>query len=285
MKNYVLIGIGYVSPKHLKAIKENNGNLIAALDPHDSVGILDSYFPECSFFTEFERLDRYCCKLIDSGTKIDYVSICSPNYLHDAHCRFALRLGADAICEKPLVLKERNLDQLKKIEEQTGSKVYTILQLRLNETLIKLRNDISKKDVKSNVNIRYITPRGRWYKYSWKGDISKSGGLHTNIGIHLFDLMSWIFGKNTFQVIYNKTEGTICGTLNYEKAVCNFYLSTNGDKPERIITIDNEEIEFSKGFTDLHTLSYKNILEGDGFGIEDTRESIRICEKITQLIV
>jgi UDP-N-acetyl-2-amino-2-deoxyglucuronate dehydrogenase len=282
MKRFILIGIGYVSPKHMKAIKDNSGELIAALDPHDSVGILDSYFPDCHFFTEFERFDRHCSKLIDSGTKIDYVSIASPNYLHDAHCRFALRIGADAICEKPLVLKERNLDQLKTLEEKTNQKIYTILQLRLNKKLIELKNEILISSAFQNILIEYITPRGRWYEHSWKGNFEKSGGIHYNIGIHLFDLVTWLLGPPTSFGIHKYSKNEVIGRLNFgNHASCNFHLSTEGTKPKRSIVINNEEIEFSNGFTDLHTLSYQKILEGEGFGIEEARLSIRLCEKIS----
>lgn len=290
MANFILLGCaGYVAPKHLKAIKDCGGNLLAALDPHDSVGILDSFFPECKFFTEFERFDRHCSKLMRSDTPIDYVSIVSPNYLHDAHCRFALRLGAHAICEKPLVLKEKNLDQLKLIEEETNRKIYTILQLRLNPDLQYYKDNLDGEK-HYNCNVRYVTPRGSWYLYSWKGNVEKSGGIATNIGIHLFDLMTWLFGPSCYDLdkcifIDEQSEKHIEGLVCLERAFVDFHLSIEG-KPERTLDFGNgNKIEFSNGFTDLHTKSYLEILSGNGFGLEEARESIRICEHIRNLKV
>ena len=285
MPNFILLGCaGYVAPKHMKAIKDCGGELIAAVDPHDSVGILDSYFPRCSFFTEFERFDRHCDKLIRSGTPIDYVSICSPNYLHDAHARFALRIGADAICEKPLALKERNLLGLRELEQESGRSINCILQLRLNEQLIQIKNDIRDSSSRKRVNLIYVTPRGEWYLHSWKGNEEKSGGLATNIGIHLFDLIVWMFGELVAPItLSKKTKKTVSGIVSLQKADVCFTLSVEGASPCRKMEIDGEEIEFSKGFTDLHSESYRQILLGNGFGIDDALPSIRICEQIRDM--
>lgn len=258
---------GYIAPRHLKAIKDVGGELIAAIDPHDSVGILDSYFPECKFFTEFERFERFCEKEIRNHS-IDYVSICSPNYLHDAHCRFALRIGADAICEKPLVLKERNLDALMELEEKTHQKVYSILQLRLSERISEIRKAIEAGW--KEVIIDYWTPRGPWYKYSWKGNVGKSGGLATNIGIHLFDLIFSLFGQ-PIDHIGGNLDGDIMGNLLYpDDKFIHYFLSISTDhsaKRELIIhrnddQLADDQFDLSKGFADLHTKSYQEILEG-----------------------
>jgi len=251
--NFALIGAaGYVAPKHMEAIKNIGGNLIAAIDPQDSVGILDSYFPNCSFFTEFERFDRFCEKLRRNRENIDYVSICSPNYLHDAHCRFALRINANAVCEKPLVLKNKNLDALEDIESERGKRIYTILQLRLHHNAIKLKKLISKTKGNFSVVVEYVAPRGLWYNYSWKGSVEKSGGLATNIGIHLFD---------------------------FAKASVKFHLSTVGE-PSKVFVVNDKNYDFSVNFTELHTNSYQNIVEGSGFGIEDVRPAVKLCEEI-----
>ena len=286
MSNFALIGAaGFVAPRHMKAIKDCGGNLVAALDPHDSVGILDSYFPECAFFTEFERFDRHCSKLMKTNNPIDYVSICSPNYLHDSHIRFALRLGSHAICEKPLVLKEKNLDQLKLVEEETGRKIYTILQLRLNPELQKIRENIDSEKC-YECDIRYITSRGSWYSYSWKGNVEKSGGIATNIGIHLFDLMTWLFGRPIFNdleaaiEIYQNDGKCVRGNICLGNSFINFHLSIKGQMERSLSFEGGQKFEFSNGFTDLHTKSYLEILSGNGFGIEEARESIRICEYI-----
>lgn len=288
MRNFCLIGAaGFVAPRHMKAIKDCGGNLIAAIDPHDSVGVLDKYFPECKFFTEFERFDRHCSKLMRSNTPIDYVSICSPNYLHDAHIRFSLRLGAHAICEKPLVLKEKNLDQIKFLEEETNRKVYTILQLRLNPDLKYLKENLVH-DKFYPCKINYVTPRGSWFDHSWKGNIEKSGGIATNIGIHLFDVSTWLFGSPLYSLengvrIFNAGSRFVEGTMSLDKGKIDFYLSTLG-KPERTLDLgDGHKLEFSNGFTDLHTKSYLEILSGNGFGLEEARESIRICEYIRKI--
>jgi len=282
VKNFVLMGAaGYVAPRHMKAIKSVGGDLVAAYDPHDSVGILDSYFPDCAFFTEFERLDRHIEKLRMKGIDIDYVSVASPNYLHDAHCRWALRIGADAICEKPLVNNVRNLFSLRDLEN--GNKVYTILQLRLHENAIRAAKLASEKTF-SKVRVNYCTPRGKWYMHSWKGDVSKSGGLATNIGVHLFDLVSWLFGphggKGSVHVETSEPD-VVSGRLTLSSADVEWRLSVRQDeRPQRTFEINGEPIEFSEGFAGLHDKSYERILDGRGFGIIDAFHSIDICEAI-----
>jgi UDP-N-acetyl-2-amino-2-deoxyglucuronate dehydrogenase len=296
MQNFALIGIaGYIAPRHLQAIKETNNNLIAAMDTHDSVGILDRYFPDVSFFTEFERFDRHAEKLkreSDSG-RINYVSICSPNFLHDAHIRFALRIGADAICEKPLVLNPWNLDALEELETIHGRKVNTILQLRVHPSLIKLKEDLEKKksNTKKEITLTYITTRGLWYHYSWKGVREKSGGIATNIGIHFFDLLMWLFGDVQQSEVYYSDQNKIGGFLELKDANVKWFLSLDrNDLPKkaieenkvtvRSIIVDGEEIQFSEGFTDLHTKVYENTLNGKGFGIRDARPSIKLVYDI-----
>lgn len=295
-KNFALIGAaGYVAPKHMKAIKETGNNLVAALDNSDSVGILDSFSYDVSFFTEFERFDRHAEKLrrVDEKRKIHYVSICSPNYLHDAHMRFALRIGADAICEKPLVLNPWNLDAIKLMEEETGKKVYTVLQLRVHPSIIDLKTKImaAPKQKKYDVDLTYITSRGMWYFNSWKGDPSKSGGIATNIGIHFFDMLIWLFGDVRYQELHLADKKKTAGFIELDNACVRWFLSVDPkDLPEqakaggvptfRSITIDEKEIEFSGGFTDLHTLVYKDILEGRGYGIEDARPSLNLVASI-----
>jgi len=277
-KNFILVGAaGYVAPRHMAAIKAIGGDLIAAYDPHDSVGILDTYFPDCEFFTEFERLDRHVEKLRYEGTAINYVSIASPNYLHDAHCRWALRVGADAICEKPLVLNERNLDSLARLENT--NRVWTVLQLRLHPKAIEAKAKYATKY--HQVNVDYITPRGKWYQYSWKGNVEKSGGLATNIGVHLFDLVVWMFGACISLRIEKRDMNSISGMLLLERADVKWRLSINQDEQkQRAFQIDGENIELSDHFDELHTVVYENILTGNGFGIEDTRQAIRVCEDI-----
>jgi UDP-N-acetyl-2-amino-2-deoxyglucuronate dehydrogenase len=300
MKRFALIGAGgYIAPRHMKAIKDTGNILVAAMDRCDSVGIIDSYFPDADFFTEFERFDRHIDKLKRKGEKIDYVSICSPNYLHDAHIRWALRSGADAICEKPLVLNPWNLDGLEEIEKETGKKVYNILQLRVHPSIIALKEKIQKeyqqKGKKYNVDLSYITSRGKWYFVSWKGVLEKSGGVATNIGIHFFDMLIWIFGdvKHT-EVHYSEPLKKMGGFIELEKANVRWFLSVDyNDLPEHIkqkgqrtyrsITFDGEEIEFSEGFTDLHTVVYQDILNGGGFGINDARPSIELVYQIRNL--
>ena len=294
MKNFALIGAGgYIAPRHMKAIKDTGNNLIAALDKHDSVGVLDSYFPEANFFTEFERFDRHLEKLKRQDIKTDYVSICSPNYLHDAHIRFGLRIGANAICEKPLVLNPWNIDALEEIENETGKRVFTILQLRLHPAIIQLKQkiDAAAKDKKFNVNLQYITSRGNWYHTSWKGDIQKSGGIATNIGVHFFDMLMWIFGGVKQNDVSKHTDDTAAGTLELKRATVNWMLSINentlppdvrvaGKRTFRTLSIDGEEFEFSDGFTELHTLSYTNILAGNGFPLSETRRAIQLVHDI-----
>lgn len=298
MKNFALIGAaGFIASRHFKAIKETGNNLVAALDKHDNVGILDSYFPNADFFTEFERFDRHLDKLKRKGEKVDYISICSPNYLHDSHIRFALRSGANAICEKPLVLNPWNLDALKEIENETGKRVFTILQLRLHPTIIALRERIlsGPKDKKYDINLDYITSRGNWYQTSWKGDNAKSGGIATNIGIHFFDMLIWIFGPVLSIKVSLLNADSASGFLELERARVNWFLSISYDQlPEEIkkagkrthrsLRMEGEEIEFSEGFTDLHTKSYDGILAGEGFGIKEATPSIELVYKIRNSI-
>ena len=295
MKRFALIGVGgYIAPRHLKAIKETGNVLVAALDKNDSVGILDAYFPDADFFTEFERFDRHLEMLKrNKGQSVDYVSICSPNYLHDAHVRFALRIGADAICEKPLVLNPWNVTALNEIEKETGRHINTILQLRLHPALIALKERIDRAPQNKifDIDLTYITSRGHWYMVSWKGDISKSGGIANNIGIHFFDMLSWIFGdvKRNIVHVYEPTKAA--GFLELNRARVRWFLSLDRNdlpfipqpaKPMtyRSITIDGEEIDFSDGFTGLHTESYRQILAGHGFGPQDVVTSIEIVSAI-----
>lgn len=289
--NFALIGAGgFVAPRHLRAIRDNDQKLLAILDPNDSVGIIDSYFPDASFFTEFERFDRHCEKLRRQGEdkRIEYVSICSPNYLHDAHIRFALRADANAICEKPLVLNPWNADALKSLEKETGREVYTILQLRLHPSIIALKKKIEaeKSKKKYDIVLTYITPRGKWYHYSWKGDMLKSGGIATNIGIHFFDMLTWIFGKAKSNILHYYKEDKAGGVVELENANVKWFLSIDkndlkeGDKTFRSITMNGEEMEFSEGFTDLHTNSYTEILKGNGFRIDEAMPSIEAVYEI-----
>ena len=295
MKNFALIGAaGYIAPRHLKAIKETKNNLIAALDKFDSVGIMDSYFPEADFFVEFERFDRHIEKLKRrKSVNLDYVSICTPNYLHDAHIRMALRRDAHAICEKPLVLNPWNIDALTDIEKETKKKVYTILQLRLHSSIIALRNKVLKgpKDKIYDVDLTYLTSRGHWYYTSWKGDVSKSGGIASNIGVHFYDMLSWVFGDVKQNIVHLHTHDRASGYLEFEKARVRWFLSIDyntipneirekGQRTYRSITVDGEEIEFSGGFTELHTTSYKDILDGNGFGLAEAKQSIEIVHEI-----
>jgi UDP-N-acetyl-2-amino-2-deoxyglucuronate dehydrogenase len=298
--NFGLIGAGgYIAPRHLKAIKETGNHLVAALDKYDGVGIMDSFFPEAEFFTEPERFDRFMDKLRrrDPQNKIDFVSICSPNYLHDAHIRLALRNDAHAICEKPLVLNPWNLDALREIDNETGKHIYTILQLRLHPAIIALKEQIASgpADKIYDVDLAYITSRGKWYHISWKGDISKSGGIATNIGIHFFDMLTWIFGDVKENNVKQYSSEHASGTLLLEKARVNWFLSINSDHlPEqalaagkrtfRSILVNGNEVEFSEGFTELHTRSYEHILSGKGFGLEDARRSIEIVQKIREQV-
>lgn len=295
MKNFSLIGAsGYIAPRHMKAIKDTGNNLVAALDKNDSVGIIDSYFPDANFFTEFERFDRHIDKLHRQNlTKIDYVAICSPNYLHDSHMRFALRAGADAICEKPLVLNPWNIDGLQEIEKDTGRKVNTILQLRLHPSIISFKEKVASSplDKKFDVDLTYITSRGNWYQQSWKGDTSKSGGIATNIGVHFYDMLHFIFGDLQTNKVHYSSPTKAAGYLEYEKARVRWFLSVDvkdvpkdvlesGQRTFRAITADGEHIEFSGGFTDLHTVSYQEILAGRGFGLEENRVAIETVAAI-----
>jgi UDP-N-acetyl-2-amino-2-deoxyglucuronate dehydrogenase len=294
MSNFALIGAaGYVAPRHLKAIRDTGHQLVAAYDPQDSVGVLDSYFPETDFFTEFERFDRHLEKLKRAGQAIDFVSICSPNYLHDAHIRFGLRQGAHVICEKPLVLNPWNAEALKINELESGKRVSTILQLRLHPAILALKNKVAQSGSgkKFTVDLRYITSRGHWYYTSWKGDVQKSGGIATNIGIHFFDMLAWIFGPLEQNVVHLHTHDRAAGFLAFEKAEVQWFLSINaatlppeaaGKRTFRAITVDGESLEFSEGFTDLHTLSYQAILDGNGFGLEDALPAIQLAHDIRE---
>ncbi len=293
-KVFALIGAaGFIAPRHLKAIKETKNSLVAALDKFDSVGIMDSFFPEADFFTEFERFDRHIDKLKRQGKKIDYVSVCSPNYLHDSHIRFGLRNQADVICEKPIVLNPWNIDGLVEMEKETGRKVYNVLQLRLHPAIINLKQKIAQepKDKIYDIDLSYITSRGHWYHTSWKGDVQKSGGVATNIGVHFFDMLSWIFGPVKESIVHLSEPDKVAGYFQLEKARVRWFLSIDyadvpheikakGQRTFRSITIDGEEIEFSEGFTDLHTKTYQEILEGRGFGLEEARNSINTVYNI-----
>jgi UDP-N-acetyl-2-amino-2-deoxyglucuronate dehydrogenase len=294
MKNFALIGAsGYIAPRHFKAIKETSNNMLAAYDLFDSVGVIDSYFPNADFFTEFERFDRHIDKLKRVGSRIDYVSVCSPNYLHDSHIRFGLKAGANVVSEKPLVLNPWNLEGLMDLESETGYKVYSILQLRLHKSIIALKKrvDESAKDKIFDFDLTYITSRGKWYYASWKGDLQKSGGIATNIGVHFFDMLSWIFGELKKNVVHVHTHDRAAGYFEFEKARVRWFLSINGDTlPHQIkekgkttyrsMILEGEEIEFSDGFTDLHTKSYKNIIDGKGFRISESLKSIKIVHDI-----
>jgi len=286
MKNFILIGAaGYIAPRHMKAIKETGNNLIAAYDPYDGIGIMDSFFPQAHFFTEFERFDRHVEKIKRAGTKIDYVSICSPNYLHDSHIRYGLRIGADVICEKPLVLNPWNVEALIELEEEYPNRVHTILQLRHHEAILELKGKIENgpADKVYDIDLTYITSRGNWYHTSWKGNEEKSGGIATNIGVHFFDMLQWIFGPIERSTVTMKTRDTNAGTLKFKQAKVKWYLSINAENlPQkakenglptfRTLSIEGEEIEFSKGFTDLHTVSYQKILNGVGYGLSDAKK-------------
>jgi len=289
-KNFAIIGVGgYIAPRHLKAIKATGNRVVAALDKHDSVGIMDSYFPDAEFFTEFERFDRHAEKLRRKGeeSRIHYISICSPNYLHDAHIRFALRINAYPICEKPLVINPWNVGPLEELESDYGKKIYCVLQLRLHPALIRLKEQI-REEARTDrhlIDLTYITSRGRWYFTSWKGDTEKSGGVATNIGIHFFDMLMWIFGDVRYHELHHSDPTRMAGFLRLEKADVRWFLSVNqSDLPEqageestfRSITVDGHEIEFSEGFTDLHTLVYRDILSGGGCGTHEVRPSINL---------
>lgn len=294
MKNFLLIGAaGYIAPRHLRAISETGNNLLAALDPHDSVGVLDRYFPEAQFFSEFERFDRYCDKVKRKGIAIDYLSVCSPNYLHDAHIRFGLRIGADVICEKPVVLNPWNVDALLEMEKETGRNVYSILQLRLHPAIIALKKriDTTNQAKKYQINLQYISARGNWYLNSWKGDEAKSGGIATNIGLHFFDMLLWIFGEVSGLEVSSHSPVKCAGTLELEKANVNWSMSIdeqdlpapvreNGQRTFRAMTINGDPVDFSAGFDELHTNSYEAILAGYGIPLRETRKGIQLVHDI-----
>lgn len=287
-KTYAMIGAaGYVAPRHMKAISDTGGDLVAALDKSDSVGILDSYFPTTAFFTEFERYDRHLEKLKRNGQTIDYLTVCSPNYLHDAHIRFGLRYGCDVICEKPIVLNPWNIDALQEIEQETGKTVYNILQLRLHPSILKLKQmvDEGPADKVYDFDLTYLTSRGSWYYASWKGDDEKSGGIATNIGVHFFDMLGWIFGPVKNNVVHIHTHDRAAGYLEFQRARVRWFMSINDDtlpddvkakglRTYRSLSIDGVELEFSNGFADLHTDSYKQIQQGTGYRIADARQAI-----------
>ena len=296
-KNFVLIGAaGYIAPRHMKAIKDTGHNLLAALDQHDSVGILDNYFPGAHFFTEFERFDRHLEKLKREGSRIDYVTVCSPNYLHDAHIRFGLRIGADVICEKPLVLNPWNVDGLVEMEKETGKRVHNILQLRLHPAIVAMKKQVDAAPGKKHtIDLRYITARGNWYHYSWKGDEERSGGILSNIGIHFFDILTWIFGRDIHSRADQLDASTATGILEFENASVHWTLSIDenllppdvknaGGRSYRSLVMDGNSIDFSSGFDDLHTRSYEEILKGQSVPLTDTRQVIDLVYRLRQSI-
>ncbi len=296
VKKFALIGAaGYIAPRHMKAIKDTGNELVAAVDPNDSVGIIDTYFPDARFFTEIERFDRHLEKLRRKDLGVDYLSICSPNYLHDAHVRLALRLNADAVCEKPLVINPWNLDPLKELENEHESRVHTIFQLRLLPAIAKLKEERTENasNERADITLTYITRRGAWYGVSWKGDEQKSGGLAMNIGIHFFDMVQWLFGPVQESKVHLNRPDKMAGCLELENARVRWYLSVDyedlpqevkkeGNHVYRSLKMDGRELEFSSGFTELHTEMYKEILAGRGFGIEEARTSIDTVYRIRQ---
>lgn len=293
-KKFALIGAaGYIAPRHMKAIKDTKNDLVAAFDPNDSVGIIDSYFPNAAFFTEFERFDRHIDKLRRKREGVDYVSICSPNYLHDAHMRFGLRNGAHVICEKPIVLNPWNIDSLQELEKETGKNIYTVLQLRLHKAIIDLKNkvDAAPKDKIYDFDLTYQTSRGNWYYTSWKGDVAKSGGIATNIGVHFFDMLGWVFGKVKANTVHIHTHDRAAGYLEFDRARVRWFLSINyetipedvratGKRTFRSMEVEGEQIEFSDGFTELHTDTYNDILAGGGYRVDASRQAIEIVHDI-----
>jgi UDP-N-acetyl-2-amino-2-deoxyglucuronate dehydrogenase len=292
-KNFAVTGVaGFVAPRHLKAIIDTGNRIVAAMDPHDAVGILDRYSFDVRFFTEFERFDRHLDKLRrgPENERIDYLSVCSPNYLHDAHIRLALRVGAHALCEKPLVINPWNLDALQELETEAGRRVYTVLQLRLHPALIDLKAKLAADPRRHNVSLRYITSRGRWYDVSWKGSSERSGGVAANIGIHFFDLLLWLFGPARDSEVSLSESKRMAGHLELERATVDWFLSadradlppatSNGRTTFRSIKVDDQEIEFTEGFTDLHTRVYEGVLAGNGFGIDDARPAIELVHRI-----
>lgn len=297
MADFALIGAaGFVASRHMRAISDTGHRLVAALDPNDSVGVLDQFFPEAHFFTEFERFDRHVDKLRRKGTPVSYVSICSPNYLHDSHIRFSLRSGADVICEKPVVLNPWNIEALAEMERETSRRVYTVLQLRLHPAIIALREEVAKRrradpGFKPEVQLAYITSRGRWYHVSWKGELSKSGGIATNIGIHFFDMLLWIFGEVVRNEVHISTPETASGYLELAHAHVRWFLSTDattlpaeiaakGQRTFRSLAMEGRAIEFSDGFTNLHTETYRHILAGHGFGLAEATPAIQLAHDI-----
>jgi UDP-N-acetyl-2-amino-2-deoxyglucuronate dehydrogenase len=298
LKNFAITGVaGFIAPRHLEAIRATGNHLVAAADPHDAVGVLDRFGFDVRFFTEIERFDRHLEKLRrgPDDQRVHYLSICAPNYLHDAHIRMALRAGADAICEKPIVINPWNLDPLEELEIETGRRVSTILQLRLHPALIALREKIAGSPAghRYKVNLAYVTSRGRWYQVSWKGVPARSGGLATNIGIHFFDMLIWLFGQARRVEVHARDEWRTAGTLDLERADVSWFMSADandlpfeavpGKKTTfRSITVDGDEVEFSEGFTDLHTRSYQEILAGRGFGIGDARPSIELARRVRE---
>lgn len=300
-KNFALVGAaGFIAPRHFKAIKETGNKLIAACDPHDSVGVIDSYFPDAAFFTEIERFDRHLEKL-RRGAEEDrphYLSVCSPNYLHDAHVRLALRAGADAICEKPLIITPHNLESLVQLEEETGRRIYNVLQLRLHPGVAALKQKLEAEPSRSKAEVvlSYVTRRGSWYKYSWKGSMEKSGGVAMNIGIHFFDMLIWLFGGVEGVILHLNDPRRIAGCIDLERARVRWFLSVEEDDlPEglaekdqfafRSLKIDGEEFDFSGGFTDLHTMVYQDILEGRGYGVGDARPALELVHSLRELEV
>ncbi len=295
MKRFVLIGAaGYIAPRHMQAIKHAGGDLVAALDPHDAVGVLDQYFPACDFFTEFERFDRHCEKLKRKGTPVDYVVVCSPNYLHDAHIRFGLRLGADVISEKPVVLNPWNLEGLLEIEKETGRNVYVLHQLRNHPAILSLKNKMQDDREKHTVEVKYITPRGKWYQYSWKGDIQKSGGIVTNIGLHFFDVLLWLFGRVQQYSLTTNTSTTAAGTLLLDNATVNWQMSIdesmipaeakkNGGPSFRSLSVDGLPVALDTGFTDLHDTAYRAVLAGKGTGLTEAQELTDLLYNLRRL--
>ena len=294
MRNFGIIGVaGYVAPRHLKAIKETGNRLLSAYDRSDSVGVMDSYFPQAAFFVEQELFDRHNTLLRERGEALDYLAVCTPNYLHDAHTRYGLRLGCDVICEKPAVLNPWNIDALERVQEQTGHRAYTILQLRLHPSVVALRRRVQEgpDDKTYDVDLTYITSRGNWYYASWKGDPRKSGGIATNIGVHFYDMLCWIFGPVRRSVVHVSRHDRVAGYLELQRARVRYFLSINADhlpqeavgrgmRTYRAISVDGEAFEFSQGFTDLHTLSYQRILSGDGFAVGEARASIQLVHDI-----
>lgn len=293
LKNFVIIGVGgYIAERHLRAIKDTHNNLLAALDKHDSVGILDTYFPETAFFTEFERFDRHIEKIKRQGTQIHYVVVCSPNYLHDAHIRFGLRIKADVICEKPLVLNPWNVDALMELANETQQKVYTVLQLRLHPTIVNLRQQILQAPTNKmfTVNLQYITPRGNWYHNSWKGQVEKSGGIATNIGIHFFDILIWIFGAVQHNKVHVHTPTKASGQITLQRATVNWALSIDkqdlplenyaATKSVRVLEVDGEQIDFSQGFENLHTQFYEQLLLNTATEMTEVKPLIALLANI-----